>query len=711
MRARNPIRLFLLAGLLSLGGCECGDPSTGNTDGGNDAATQDDGGGIDAPSGGCGDGFLDRTSETCDDGNTTDGDGCSADCSSNETCGNGIRDEVTGELCDDGNTADGDTCRSDCLSDYRCGNGIVDTTADGATRDEVCDDGNTVNGDGCSATCESDESCGNGIVDTAAGEVCDDGNTEDGDDCSADCSTSLLCGNGTLDGAEECDDGNTDPGDGCDGSCRMERCGNGRVDTGEDCDDGNTADDDGCDSDCTFTCSADSDCDDGAVCNGAETCTDPGTDASACVAGTPAADGTTCPAGVCAGGVCAAVGCGDGTVTAPEQCDDGNTVDGDGCDADCTWTCSADADCADTNLCNGAETCTDPGTLASRCVAGTAATDGTVCDRDSDPATRDICRTSACVASRCGDSFVDTGASPPEQCDDGNTSPGDGCSPTCQTETVGPTAFRVTSLDLISPRIVYNVPLRGCRDLTETPTDIPFSGPFSVNMALQDEIDSYGLNIVSLFRPLAISSATSPLDVHFDSACAAGTPRDSCGPDATPDIVMTTANNMTTGTCFTPVAADVNTRAGTPAAYSPTVNTVGGPCFVTDETNLSVTFEVSGSPLVVPLQRARIAATYSGTPTDRLVTGVVTGFVTDRVAADTTITLDFVGTVRLYQLLQAGNRATTNTAGMTVNDTTCNLGGGAMEDDGDTITSGGATVRGFWFFLNFEGEVVDWSGT
>ncbi len=885
MRAQSSIRLLLLASLISLAGCECGDPSTGNTDGGNDAATQGDAGGMDSAPGGCGDGFLDRTSEACDDGNTTDGDGCSADCSSDETCGNGIRDEVTGELCDDGNTADGDTCRSDCLSDYRCGNGIVDTTADGATRDEVCDDGNTVNGDGCSATCESDESCGNGIVDTAAGEVCDDGNMEDGDDCSADCSVSLLCGNGTLDGAEECDDGNTDPGDGCDGSCRMERCGNGRIDAGEDCDDGNTddndgctaacaftcsadedcadtdicdgaetcsdpgtatstcadpsapapdgtacgtglicvsggcvasacgdgvvgageqcddgniADGDGCDNDCTFTCSADADCSDSNPCTGMETCSSPGTGSSACVAGTPLGEGASCGTGmICRSGVCAAAGCGDGVVTAPEDCDDGNTTsgdgcdndctwtctgagdcsdgnacngsetctapsslasrcnagtppaagtscgtglicnggscvaarcgdgivtspeqcddsntaNGDGCDNDCTWTCAGAADCADTNACNGSETCTMPGTLMSRCMAGTPLADGAVCDADMMAGTRDICRSGVCAASRCGDSFVDTGATPPEQCDDGNTTPGDGCSATCQTETVGPTAFRVTSLDLISPRIVYNVPLRGCRDLTETPTDIPFSGPFSVNMALQDEIDSYGLNIVSLFRPLAISSATSPLDVHFDAACTAGTPRDSCGPDATPDIVMTTANNMTTGTCFTPVVADVNTRAGTPAAYSPTVNTVGGPCFVTDETNLSVTFEVSGSPLVVPLQRARIAATYSGTPTDRLVTGVVTGFVTDRVAADTTITLDFVGTVRLYELLQAGNRSTTNTAGATVNDTTCNLGGGAMEDDGDTITSGGSTVRGFWFFLNFDGEVVNWSGT
>ena len=47
----------------------------------------------------CGNGEIDL-SEVCDDGNTLSGDGCSADCESDETCGNGQVD--LGELCDDG---------------------------------------------------------------------------------------------------------------------------------------------------------------------------------------------------------------------------------------------------------------------------------------------------------------------------------------------------------------------------------------------------------------------------------------------------------------------------------------------------------------------------------------------------------------------------------------------------------------------------------
>lgn len=120
--------------------------------------------------------------EVCDDGNTAGGDGCSADCRSNETCGNKITDIATGERCDDGNTAAGDGCSSDCRSDETCGNGVVD-----AHLGEVCDDGNTTPGDHCAADCRSTEQCGNGVVDSAQGETCDDGNLADGDGCSSAC--------------------------------------------------------------------------------------------------------------------------------------------------------------------------------------------------------------------------------------------------------------------------------------------------------------------------------------------------------------------------------------------------------------------------------------------------------------------------------------------------------------------------------------------
>jgi cysteine-rich repeat protein len=64
-----------------------------------------------APS--CGDHVVD-VDEECDDGDTNDNDGCSADCTvEHGCCGDGIKFGV-GEECDDGNTFDGDLCSSQC---------------------------------------------------------------------------------------------------------------------------------------------------------------------------------------------------------------------------------------------------------------------------------------------------------------------------------------------------------------------------------------------------------------------------------------------------------------------------------------------------------------------------------------------------------------------------------------------------------------------
>jgi cysteine-rich repeat protein len=67
-----------------------------------------------------------------------------------------------------------------------CGNCIAD---DG----ETCDDGNRTNGDGCSASCAR-ETCGDGVL--ASSEQCDDGNTvfgASGDVCTPSCRTPSLC--------------------------------------------------------------------------------------------------------------------------------------------------------------------------------------------------------------------------------------------------------------------------------------------------------------------------------------------------------------------------------------------------------------------------------------------------------------------------------------------------------------------------------------
>jgi fibro-slime domain-containing protein len=215
---------------------------------------------IDRPTGGkCGDGVIERN-ESCDDGNTIGGDGCSKICQTEANwycphegqpcenlakCGNGIL--TSDEVCDDGNTLDGDGCSHDCKkveSGWQCrvpGKSCTPSCGDGAIAGwEACDDGNTVSGDGCSSTCHLE-----------LGFKCD----KPGKPCSK-----TTCGDGKKEGAESCDDGNTVPFDGCSEDCQIEpsctagsgctsQCGDGIV-LGEDCDDGNAIDGDGCSSKC-----------------------------------------------------------------------------------------------------------------------------------------------------------------------------------------------------------------------------------------------------------------------------------------------------------------------------------------------------------------------------------------------------------------------------------------------------------------------------
>ena len=120
----------------------------------------------------------------------------------NPVCGDSTVD--AGEQCDDGNTTNSDGCEADCTTTppVGCGDGVVDAAAG-----EECDDGNNTNGDGCEANCKLPVSagvCGDGAVD--AGEQCDDGNTTDGDGCEGDCTlpTAVVCGDGIADPGEVC---------------------------------------------------------------------------------------------------------------------------------------------------------------------------------------------------------------------------------------------------------------------------------------------------------------------------------------------------------------------------------------------------------------------------------------------------------------------------------------------------------------------------
>jgi cysteine-rich repeat protein len=114
--------------------------------------------------------------------------------------------------------------------------------------------------------------------------------------------------------------------------------------------------------------------------------------------------------------------CGDGIVEPPEQCDQGAANgSGQGCNSDCTWTCTApdNGPCNSGDPCKGSATCTATHT----CMPGSPPDAGASCG------TGKICRNDTCSPAVCGDGIV----TPPEECDDGslNGTSGDGCNSSC----------------------------------------------------------------------------------------------------------------------------------------------------------------------------------------------------------------------------------------------------------------------------------------
>ena len=410
----------------------------------------------------CGDGIV-ESPETCDDGNTTPGDGCSGTCQlePNYTCMTPVPPPSPPHEV--------------CTSTIVCGNGTVDPG-------EECDTAtqNGASGSGCSGTCQlvsgytctgmpstctlntNTPVCGDGRVE--AGEQCDAGsalNGVAGSGCTAAChlvagyecptpgqACVLICGNGVINAnlGEQCDAAkqNGVAGSGCSATCQIVTdyecsgapsvctlaivCGNGRVDPGEQCDEGST----------------------NSVSKAA--CTTPGT--GNCVSNNNGNQGCSSSCQIVMGwscpypdSPCVAARCGDGIKAGNEQCDAGaaNGTAGQGCSATCTilpgYICTVDGN-GMTSVCSTATVCDDGKTQGSE-----GCDDGNLIPYDGCSPTCTVEPGWSCVNSvsadsvctrtggtaTCGNSLVE----PTEKCDDGalNGTPGDGCAANCQPAT------------------------------------------------------------------------------------------------------------------------------------------------------------------------------------------------------------------------------------------------------------------------------------
>lgn len=364
----------------------------------------------------CGNSVIDGT-ETCDDGGTTNGNGCSSSCQEElgwdcsgepssciEVCGDGT--QTISEECDDNNLDSGDGCSSSCLIEF-CGDGTIQLGLG-----EQCDDNNTGPGDGCSQTCQEElgwscvgapsactEDCGDSII--VGSEECDTGNlgfntcnTEGFDDgfltcdssCNIDNSTcfNYICGDNDVNQLSEvCDGldlngrnctfyGYDNPGNLlCLGSCADynssqcgDICGNNIQGPTETCELGNTtscfeggyAGNRTCLSDCSAfnsTCVLYQYCGDNQIQAGAGEQCDNGLSNSDTIPNACRTD-------------CTPAACGDNVIDAGETCDDGNQGSGDGCSATCqsegvTQTCG-------NSIVEGTEQC-DPVGFIQNCNA------------------------------------------------------------------------------------------------------------------------------------------------------------------------------------------------------------------------------------------------------------------------------------------------------------------------------------------------------
>jgi cysteine-rich repeat protein len=248
-----------------------------------------------------------------------------------------------------------------------------------------------------------------------------------------------------------CSAGNVEPG----GQDAGPVCGDGVRQGNEECDKGaQNGANAGCERDCTYSCipfdpiRGDRHCDPHDACKGQGNCADN----HVCTVSGGLPDGSPCGnGGLCRDGACQTPVCGDGVVTAPEECDDGVNDGSHGCNSSCKFVCvSTDSarNCAPADPCEGASTCDDAThTCSARTPLhdGSSCGDGQVCQSghcvssscasagDCSPCdSGGVCKAGACVASVCGDGCRDT--SKGEQCDDGNVVNLDGCDSHCKFE-------------------------------------------------------------------------------------------------------------------------------------------------------------------------------------------------------------------------------------------------------------------------------------
>lgn len=550
-----------------------------------------------------------------------------ADAAPYQECGDGL---VTGdEECDDKNDSNDDACLSDCT--HACGDGVVNAI-------ELCDTGIDSGEGACPSACNDDNAC---TADALSGDNCQS-------ECIFTPITAFVDGDGCCPA-----DGNSN----VDSDCQPV-CGNSVLERGEQCDTGIAAGQ-------TGACPQASDCSDDQACTTDELA-NPGTCSAACrhdEIGEPVNGDGCCPPGADIGSDsdCSAA-CGDG-VWSPEENETCDTA----IPAGAPGACPTAADCHDDDACTE-DNLLSAGTCSALCVnppiTEVGPADG--CCPSGGNANSD-----ADCAPVCGNGVVEQG----EQCDDGNTVPDDGCDAHCAIEIV-PSAFRLHSLELRDPHAFTEV-FFFCMDITSKLND-----EFAKALTRDGDDPPDGrldFSAVQLFRPLVQGTAETPFEFRF-ADCT--TPMDStrCAPgSSTIPPVLTTASSQTEGACLGPVPDSVR-------PYNPGVTSATGPCYTSAPETLLL--DVEG--IQITLSEAQIGATYVGNPAERLINGILRGFISEADANMIILPADLpvVGGQTLSSVLRGGQ------------------GNCASGSDMDMGPGG---EPGWWIYFNYTAGPVPWS--
>jgi len=201
--------------------------------------------------------------------------------------------------------------------------------------------------------------------------------------------------------------------------------------------------------------------------------------------------------------------CGDGLVASSEVCDDGNTMDGDGCSARCRlelgFKCDGSPSMCTHTTCGdgikeGAEACDDGNTVPFDGCSST-------CQAEPD------CSGGACK-STCGDGLVIN-----EECDDGNTKDGDGCSSDCKLEK-GFSCSQTANCEKINGACVLRVPVVYHDFNAGTPADFEVSCATAVPGIVQNKLSAAGVPQLAGASNTAacITSSTTFGEWYKDSA-------------------------------------------------------------------------------------------------------------------------------------------------------------------------------------------------